>query len=87
MYPLLLHAVLVRLFRASDLSDRFTGALGLPLFLMLCLLVMPVMVWKPVRLLFRPVIEPQLRWLLHPDAPQAASAPRTDAPPTDPRRR
>ena len=63
MYPLLLHAVLVRLFRILGWGEMFDGRFGLPLFVIACGLMTAVMASKTARALFRPLVQPSSRWL------------------------
>jgi fucose 4-O-acetylase-like acetyltransferase len=63
MYPLLLHAVLVRLFRVLGWGEFFDGWVGSVLFVLACGLMTAAMASLPVRTLFKPLVQPPSRWL------------------------
>ena len=74
MYPMLLHGVLVRLFRIAGWGDVFDDSYGLPIFVLVCALLTAVMASGPVRSLSRPLVQPSAQWL------ERKAASRTPAP-------
>ena len=66
IYTYLLHGLLVKTLQVTGVDDRVTGGFALVLAVALCVAAAALLASGPVRKVFRPVVEPRLRWLLRP---------------------
>ena len=66
IYTYLLHGLLVKTLQVTGVDDRVTGIFALVLAVALCVAAAALLASGPVRKVFRPVVEPRLRWLLRP---------------------
>lgn len=96
MYIYLLHSFVLFPLRESDVLAGQQPFWVLPAMIVFCIGISVVLSLKPVRRLFRPLVEPRARWLFRPDPatptgtivlPQDALPPvdpKPDGPPRDP---
>ena len=82
MYIYLLHSFALYPFRESGVLDGPQPFWVLPAMVAFCVGVSVVLSLKPVRRIFRPLVEPKARWLFR---PEPSTATGTIVLPPDPR--